>query len=131
MLPYALYLGLVAILGHVAFVTLEGLGQNSLLTHWIKMIVVLSLAGWLLSGSDLVRRFRGPDWLWISFGAAGAFGTLLLLSQLGTWLSIVVFSVMVPFMWTGIGRLFPVLHYALLFLLLYIAHTAGKPGAEK
>src|SRR3954468_17007648 len=114
LLPYALYLGLVSILGHLAFITLGGLGHESLFIDWIKLLVVFAAAWWLLADCDLARRYRGPDWLWMAFGGIGALGTLLLLTQLGTWAVAVIYFLLLPIAWTGILHLLPLMQYAML-----------------
>ena len=61
----------------MAFVTLEDLGKGVALVPWIKILLVFGVAWLLLTSTNLTQRYNSPPWVWMSFGAIGALGTLL------------------------------------------------------
>ena len=119
--PYALFAGLSAILGHVAFVQLEAVGDGRFWA-WVKITVVFVVAYLLMKNHHLDKRCTSPNWVLAAFGIIGTLGTLILLTQLGKWFLIGVTILFLPIAWTGFYVLMPYLHFSLLFLLLTIAN---------
>jgi hypothetical protein len=123
-----LFLGLTAILGHVAFITLEDLGDDNRLIAWLKIAVVFGGAYFLMSSTDLERRYNSPTWVWATFGALGTIATLIYLTQLGHYITLAIMMLMMPFILTGTFAVLPFLHFALLGLLLMIVNDLRRAG---
>ena len=119
--PYALFVGLSAILGHVAFFAL-GDPVESRFWSWVKIAVVFASAYFFMTSYHLERRCTSPKWVLVSFGAIGTLGTLLMLTQLGKYVALAVAILLLPLEWTGLLALMPYLHFAMLFLLLVIVN---------
>lgn len=126
LLPYSLFVGLSAILGHVAFVTLVSLGEDNRFVAWVKMGVAFTVAYFLMSSTDLERRCNSPTWVWATFGALGTLGTLLALTQLGKFFMMAITILLFPLMLTGVLVLLPFLHFALLAMLLMIVNDLRR-----
>ena len=125
-LPYALFAGLSAILGHVAFYTLEDLGDGNRLIAWLKIAAVFGAAYLLLTRTALERRFNSPTWVWVCFGAFGSIGTLIVIAHLGKYVTLAIGILVFPLHMLGLTALFPILHIALLPLLLMIVNDLRR-----
>ena len=140
LLPYALFAGLAAILGHVAFLTLEDLGGGNRTLEdmgggnrfvaWVKIAVVFGTAYFLMSSTRLERRYNSPTWVWATFGAIGTLGTLLVLTQLGKYVMIAIAIVLFPLHLLGLVPLLPYVHFALLALLLKIVNDLRRDEVD-
>jgi len=126
LLPYALFAGLAAILGHVAFLTLEDLGAGNRFVAWAKIAVVFGTAYFLLWSTHLERRYNSPTWVWATFGAIGTVGTLLVLTQLGKFVMVAIVILLFPLQMLGLMALLPYFHFFLLALLLVIVNDLRR-----
>jgi len=126
LLPYALFAGLASILGHVAFFTLQDLGEGNHFVAWVKIAVVFGAAYFLMSSTHLERRYNSPTWVWATFGTIGTVGTLLVLTQLGKFVMLAIVILLFPLQLLGLLKLLPYFQYFLLALLLVIVNDLRR-----